>query len=84
MKEIKREWDTLSKEERNSAIENIIAFYVTDRGEEMDIIGAGDILDFFIIHIAPVIYNKAIEDARELFKKQSDDTDLELNIMKKE
>ncbi len=83
MSTIKRGFDILTKEERNKAIEDIIAFYVTERNEEMDIIGANDILDSFLQDIAPTIYNKAIDDAKNLFKKQSEDTDFELGVLKR-
>lgn len=83
MSTIKRGFDILTKEERNKAIEDIIAFYVTERNEEMDIIGANDILDTFLQDIAPTIYNKAIDDAKNLFKKQSEDTDFELGVLKR-
>lgn len=83
MSNIKRGFDILTKEERNKAIEDIIAFYVTERNEEMDIIGANEILDSFLQDIAPTIYNKAIDDAKNLFKKQSEDTDFELGVLKR-
>jgi len=83
MEKEKREFDILKKEERVKAIEDIIAHFATERDEEMDIIGAGALLDAFLQDIAPIIYNKAIEDVRMLLKKQADDAEFELNLLRK-
>ncbi len=83
MKNIKREFDMLTKEERDKAIKDIISFYTIERDEEMDIIGAGEILDNFLQDIAPKVYNKAIEDAKKLFKLKSEEVDFELDVFKK-
>lgn len=78
-----REFNLLTKEEYGKAVEAIIAHFAAERGEDMDIIGAGGLLDAFLEDIAPNIYNRAIEDARELLKKQSEDADFELNVQRK-
>ena len=83
MKTIKRDFDILSKEDRNKAIKDIIVFYQNERDEEMDIIGAELLLDMFLQNIAPFVYNKAIDDVRVLVKKQLEEIDFELGVLKK-
>ncbi len=83
MKKIQRALDILTKEERDQSIKDIIAFFLDERNEEMDIIGANDILNSFLQNIAPHIYNKAIEDVRMTLRKQMENVDVELGVLKK-
>lgn len=83
IKNIKRSFDILSKEERSRATKDIIVFYENEREEEMDIIGAELLLDMFLQSIAPIVYNKAVDDLRILVKKQSEELDFELVVLKK-
>ncbi|NTV44510.1 MAG: DUF2164 domain-containing protein [Candidatus Yonathbacteria bacterium] len=83
MKEIRREFDMLSKEERTESLERIIAHFLDERDEELDIIGADEFLDMFLQRVAPYIYNKAIDDARAVLAQQSENTDFELSVLKK-
>ncbi|MEI8339413.1 MAG: DUF2164 family protein [bacterium] len=83
MAKVKREFDLLTKEEREKAVNDIISFYITERNEEMDIIGASNILDAFLQDIAPKVYNKALDDAKKAFKKQAEEIDFEMGLLKK-
>jgi len=83
MKKIHREFDLLTTEEREKAIADIISFYLTERDEEMNIIGAGNLLDVFLQDIAPNVYNKAVEDVKKVAKKYGEDFDFELGVLKK-
>lgn len=73
----------LTEDERKTAIEYLITHFKTERSEDMDILGAGEILDVVLEQAAPKIYNKAVEDIREAFKKQSEGFDFELNVLRK-
>jgi len=83
MTPIKRSFDILTNEERSKATKDIISFYENERDEEMDIIGAELLLDMFLQNIAPFVYNKAVDDIRILVKKQSEELDFELGVLKK-
>lgn len=83
MTPIKRSFDILTKEERSKATKDIISFYENERDEEMDIIGAELLLDMFLQNIAPFVYNKAVDELRILVKKQSEELDFELGVLKK-
>lgn len=83
MKKVNRAFDMLTEEERTTVIEYIISHFKTERNEEMDILGAGEILDVVLQQAAPKIYNLAIEDIRAAFKKQSEGFDFELSVLRK-
>lgn len=81
MNEIKRKWDLLPKAKRKSCIEEIITFFKQKRGEDLGIIAAEDILDFFLQNSGADIYNKGVEDAKELLKKQFEDLEVDLDLL---
>ena len=73
----------LTQEERKRMLGEIVSFYITEREEEIDVIAANEILDFFVEMLGPRIYNKAIEDTRELVKKEMEEIDFLLQVMKR-
>ena len=52
--------------------EEIKAFYLDVRDEEIGIIEQQQILELFCEHLAPIIYNKALDDAQYWYKQQQD------------
>ncbi len=81
MKDIKRKWDLLSKEKRKSFLDEIITFFKQRRNEELGIIAAEDILDFFLQNTGEDIYNKGVEDSKNLLKKRFDDLEVDLDLL---
>ena len=53
----------LSSEQRRK-LEEIIYFFQEERDEELGIIGAETVLDFFLDVLGEIIYNKALDDAK--------------------
>lgn len=51
-------------EERKKMQEEIIYFFQEEREEELGIIGAETILDFFLDVLGETIYNKALDDVK--------------------
>lgn len=78
---IKRKSDPLSKEKRKSSIEEIITFFHQTRNEEIGVIAAEDILDFFLQNIGPDIYNKGVEDSKKLLKTQFENLEVDLDLL---
>ena len=60
----------LSDEQKKQIISEIKAFYLEVRGEEIGIIEEQQLLDLFCEHMAPIIYNKALDDAQYWYKQQ--------------
>ena len=54
----------LSPEQKKKLQEEIIYFFQEERDEELGIIGAETVLDFFLDILGETIYNKALDDAR--------------------
>ncbi len=79
----KRAWDSLSKEKRKSSIEEIITFFKEERNEEIGIIAAENILDFFLQNVGKDTYNKGVEDAIAVIKGRLEDVELDLDSLMK-
>lgn len=83
MKDVKRAFDLLTESEREAALKNIIGFYLSDRGEEIGVVAAGEILDVTLESVTPKIYNRAVEDTKEAFKQHAADFEFALGVLKK-
>lgn len=64
----------LSLEDKNTYIKKIQDFYYNEREEELGIIAAGELLDFFLGDLGKVIYNKAVDDCKKRFSEGVDNT----------
>lgn len=84
MKKTIRSWDVLTEEQRKKYIKEIIAYFQDERGEEIGIIAAEQILDFFLEHIGIEIHNTALRKAQDVLKKKIEDIDIEIDILKKQ
>lgn len=62
-----------SQKERLNA--EIKAFYLDERGEEIGMIEQMQLLELFEREMAPVIYNKALDDAKQWFVQMMDNMD---------
>ena len=59
----------VQKEKLNAEIK---AFYIAERGEEIGMIELIQLLDLFEEKMAPIIYNKALDDAKKWFTQMLD------------
>jgi len=53
-------------------MEEIKAFYLDVRGDQIGMIEQQQILDLFLEQLAPVVYNKALDDARRWYGQQQE------------
>lgn len=67
----------LKSEERAHLISEIQSFYKKEREEELGLIGAEVILDFFLDGLGNIIYNKALDDSKQWFSKAVNDMEFE-------
>ena len=81
MRIVKRKWDLLTKEKRKSCIEEIITFIKEKEDEDIGLIAAGDILDLVLQNAGDDIYNKGIEDSKELLKNRFYDLEVDLDLL---
>lgn len=82
MTTIKRKWDILSKERRSGLIREIVTYFEKERGEEIGMLAAEDILDFFQEALSKDIYNRAIEDAKMIIKQNAENLEIDIDLLK--
>ena len=68
----------LRKEERTQAIASIQQYFEQNLTEPIGNLPAGQLLDFFMEEIGPVIYNRAISDAQVRLQQRVMDLNGEL------
>lgn len=73
----------LSDEQKKQLAEEIRAFYLDVRGENIGIIEEQQIIDLFIEHMAPIIYNKALDDSWRWLKTQMENLEADYYLLYK-
>ena len=66
---------TLSEEQKETLRKEIREFYLDERGEEIEIIEQIQLLELFEQKLAPVIYNKALDDVKKWYAQMMDNLD---------
>ena len=79
MAEIRRSWEHLSNEERNTLKEELIIFFDKKRGEKIGIIAAEEILNHFLKSAGVKIYNKGIYDAKKAIENRYNELQFDLD-----
>lgn len=74
----------LNDEQKKQIASKIKAFYLDVRGEEIGIIEEQQILDLFCENLAPIIYNKALDDARNWYKQQMENLESDYYMLYKD
>lgn len=67
---MKRKWDRLTDEQRTAAKEDLIYFFESERDEQIGVIAADQLLDFFLEHVGKNLYNKGVEDAKKALEQR--------------
>jgi uncharacterized protein (DUF2164 family) len=81
MVNIKRKWDLLTEERKKSLIKEIITYFKIKRDQEIGILVAEDILDFFLQALGEDIYNKAINDSKATIKQSFENLEIDLDLL---
>lgn len=79
MGEIKRSWERLSEEEKESAKQDLILFFENERDEKIGVIAAEEILNFFLQSVGGKIYNKGISDAKQALGSRMEELNYDLD-----
>ena len=69
----------LSKDAQAQAIASIERYFQQEHGERIGNMAAGALLNFFLIDIAPAIYNQAISQAQERMQARVGELDIVLH-----
>lgn len=65
----------LSDQQKEALMEEIKAFYLDVRGEEIGMIQQMQLAELFEEKLAPIIYNRALDDAKRWFSQMLDNLD---------
>ncbi len=65
----------LADAQKEKLREEIRAFYLDERGEEIEVIEQMQLLELFEQKLAPIIYNKALDDAKKWYMQMMDNLD---------
>lgn len=79
MPKIKKKWDLISKGKRDFLIREIITHFRKERNQEIGILSAEELLDFFLESLTGEIYNRAITDAKAQIKQSFEDIEINLD-----
>ena len=65
----------LSDAQKKKLNEEIKAFYLDERGEEIGIIEQMQLLELFQQKMAPIVYNKALDDAKMWYRQMMENAE---------
>ena len=71
----------LSDAQKKQLGEEIRAFFLDSRGEEIGMIQEREVLDLFVERLAPIVYNKALDDAMRWFKGQAENLEVDYCLL---
>lgn len=74
----------LSDEQKKQITDEIKAFYLDVRGDEIGIIEQQQILELFVEQLAPIVYNKALDDAQRWYRNQQNNMEADYYLLYKE
>ena len=64
---------TLPDDARKRAIASIQRFFGDELGQDIGDLKASTVLDYFLVELGPVVYNKAVADATTFFAERASD-----------
>lgn len=73
----------LSDSQKEKLNAEIKAFYMDERGEEIGIIEQMQLLRLFEEKLAPIIYNRALDDARKWFAQMMENLESDYYVLYK-
>lgn len=69
----------LAKQTRREALASLTRYYLEVREEEIGLIAASSLLDFFLQEIGPSLYNKAVADVQQRLQGHISDLDADFH-----
>lgn len=71
----------LQEEQKMIYVKKIIGFFHDQRDEEIGVIAAQEVLEFFLALVGDDVYARAIKDVQKITKGKLDDLVLELELL---
>ncbi len=79
MSSIRKSWDRLPENEKDNVKNQIIRFFEKELDEEIGVITAESILNFFLQQVGPTLYNQGVSDSKLALEKRMDDLNYDLD-----
>jgi uncharacterized protein (DUF2164 family) len=79
MSRVKRNWERLTDEEKKMAKEELILFFKNKRDEQIGIIAAEEIINFFLQSVGSKLYNKGVTDAKKVIENRIEELNFDLD-----
>lgn len=73
----------LTQAKKEKTLQEIIAYFREEKDEEIGLIAAEEILDFFLDTIGSAIYNKGIEEAGQIVREGFSNLEVNLDALLK-
>jgi uncharacterized protein (DUF2164 family) len=77
----KNKFDFATDEMKKKYLNDIIGFFQNERGEEIGVIAAEEILTFFIDTVGEEIYQKGITDCKKVVKEGMNNIEADLDMI---
>ncbi len=81
MSNTNRKWEKLSPEAKSRCINEFIDFYLAERDEEIGMVAAEEILNFFLQTAGKEIYNKGVSDAVGTMEQRFEDVKMDVEML---
>ncbi|MFQ3545137.1 DUF2164 domain-containing protein [Halobacillus rhizosphaerae] len=74
---------SLTKEERGYVMARVQEYFELERDEEIGELAADQLVDYMVKELGPIVYNKAIHDARQMVEQKVMNLDEDLLSLEK-
>lgn len=81
MSYLKRDWDPLSKERRAGLLREVITYFRSAHDQEIGMLAAEEILDFFLQTLGSDLYKKAINDTKMVIRQNAENLEVDLDLL---
>lgn len=72
----------ITPDERQKMLEAIMVFFEEERGEELGVIAAEEVLDFFLEQLGPTMYRAGVAAAEAQLEKSMAGLKMELELLR--
>lgn len=79
MSSVRKSWDRLPEDQKDHVKNQLIRFFDKELDEEIGVIAAESILNFFLQQVGPTLYNQGVTDAKLALEKRMDDLNYDLD-----
>lgn len=83
MNQTNKPWDLLSSDQKRTITDQIIAYFDRERGEQVGIIAAEEILDIVLQSAGVGLYNQGVNHTRDFLRGRLEDLDIDIAALLK-